>query len=221
MGGFSPKCLSRIEMPSPYTKNTGEMYMNFIFAFVLIVIASIFFGKREEPLPPIAHYTIGDLHFAIPTYYRYLSPPTQVEPGVILAFLWPSLDPRSTNNIGEFSLPGGGRKVQILIEPDRYWKNIESRYDFSTIKHVKGDLYSIATPKLLSWDDRRHFVAHPTDPANRSFINASNGPSPQCIQRAHYKTVSLKITYRCVYFDEWEKIHREIKKLLDEWSKHS
>ncbi len=118
-------------------------------------------------------------------------------------------------------MPGGGKKVMILITPGQPWRNMESRYDFSTKKHVKGNLYSISPPSNIPWDDKQHFVTYPHDPAKRSFIYASNGASPQCVQRIHYKSVLLEVTYRCIYLDEWEEIQGEIKKMLDEWSKHS
>lgn len=170
----------------------------------------------------LIHVRLSGQDFYIPA--NYFDSPT--DPGldqrdVLLVALLPTLEGRTKENWNEFMrVPGGGRRVRMLISADANAKRmLDSAWQ--TLAKLSGPyaatgvvygLHRQSSDKPLSKMDREIYSPDP-DPAQSGFIVCSGDrdyPYPGCSHRFIVGAVMVQATYAKTHLPDWRSIQKSI-----------
>lgn len=165
-----------------------------------------------------ADYKIGETRLQIPKKFLFLSPVRQSGDGVLVAFLWPEMKPRTGDTWAKFSVPGGGNVVRVLMTPKMDWDGLAEVYHAGKIWDGSLGLKSALPAKPYGFSSWTYFIAPADDEHEESYFSCmDNGRVPQCKHRIKYGDMYLSISYRKALLPDWSKIRDESFDLLKRW----
>lgn len=154
--------------------------------------------------------------------------------GLYLKMLWPGLEPKTQENLREFThVPGWGRRVSLLIQENRFkssdhvllqselramtWPSY--RLDFIDIKHNLNQFEFLYTTQKRA--EKFDFFIDGSPEITRLFIRCSRAesvPKPGCNLVFVNDHNRMKISFERSYLPEWRNMQYSILQLLRQFS---